>query len=246
MKKTLISLSIAGALTLASCASVPRPAVPDGSDRMPINSSAKIDDYKSRTAEETANYNERTVLARQVDGLTRQIAELKAYMVLLQMEGEANRPKARPAPVTQAPEQVPGDAGESIEVRAQAIVFRVTHPFAKSDFNASAALREQLLKAARESKHIEIRGRTDAQNDSVINRDIASHRALNARRFLVRNGIDPGKIRWSYMAVGGHVADNQTLQGNAQNRRVEIETMDMDTAPFKLQRQGPVTVGRSQ
>ena len=75
----------------------------------------------------------------------------------------------------------------SIDVRDQALVFGVVHPFEKNDFKPSARLEEQLLKAARSSKHIEIRGRTDAEFDNAVDRDIAMQRALRARRYLISN-----------------------------------------------------------
>lgn len=253
MNKTIIALAVACAFALAGCSSVPTPVVPNGSDRQPINSQAKIEDYKARTAEETANYNERTALSRQVDSLNKQVAELKTYLLMMQMERDTNRPKAQPvsqsaapARLTPAPTQSLGNGGESIEVREQAVVFRVTHPFGKTDFTASTELQEKLLKAAREAKHIDIRGRTDAAYDNPIDRDIALQRALRARRFLIANGIDAGKIRWSSLGAGGYVADNKTMEGRAKNRRVEIETMDLDTSAFNSNGQAATKIGSTQ
>lgn len=252
MKKNLIALAITGAFALAGCSSVPKPVVPDGSDRTPINSPARIEDFKARTAEETANYNERTALARQVEALNRQVAELKAYLLMAQMTAEANRqaravlPAAAPAKVSPAPAQGVGDGSETIEVRERTVVFRVTHPFGKTDFKPSSALEEQLLNAARAAKHIEIRGRTDAQYENPADRAVALQRALRARGFLISNGIEPSKIRWMSMASGGHVADNSTIEGRAMNRRVEIETMDLDTTAFNNQGQGHIQIGSVQ
>jgi len=253
MNKNLIALAIAGGFALAGCSSVPKPVVPDGSDRTPINSPAKIEDYKARTAEETANYAERTELARRVEALNRQLAELKAYMLMLQMQTEANRPKAQPAlqaaapaTVSPAPARAVGDGGETIEIREQAVVFRVMHPFGKTDFKPSSALEEQLLRAARAAKHIEIRGRTDGQYDNAGDRAVAAQRALQARRFLLSNGIESSKIRWASMGAGGHIADNSTIEGRAKNRRVEIETMDLDTTAFNGQEQGHLQIGSAQ
>ncbi len=252
MNKTMITLAIACAFVEVGCSSVPTPVVPDGGNRQPANTQAKIDDYKARTAEEIANYNERTALSRQVESLNKQIAELKAYMVLLQMDKENKHPKtqavshtAAPVKRNAAPARALGNDGETIEVRDQSIVFRVTQPTGKTDFDVSPDLQAQLLKAAREAKHVEIRGRTDAQNDNAIDRQIALQRALHARRFLVSNGIAHNKIRWSFMPAGGFIADNKTTEGRAKNRRVEIETMDMDTTAFNDVGQ-PAKVGSTQ
>lgn len=247
MKMNVICLAVTGALAVSACSSIPKPVIPDGSERTPVNTTAVIQDYQARTAEETANASERTALSRQVDGLNRQVAELKAYMMMMQMDADQNRPKAStnrqgvaPATVVEGNVQTIGAKGETVEIREQSLIFRVSQGFAKTDFKPSNELQAQMLKAAREAKHIEIRGRTDADHDNVIDRDIAMLRALRARRFLLNNGISPYKIKWSYIAAGGYVANNRTPQGKAKNRRVEIETMDIDTAAFYAQPQTQV------
>lgn len=239
MKKTLLSLVIS-ALTLSACSSAPTPVIPDGNERTPINTAAKIEDYKISNAEIAANQAERTALSRQIEGLKGQVSELKAYMVMLQMGLEANTPKPRPAPQI----NVIGNGSESIEYRDQGIVFRVMHPFGKTKFQPSAVLEEKLLAAARDSKRIEIRGRTDAAYDNSYDKKIAMQRALLARKYLVSKGIDPSKIRWSYLASGGYVADNTTTEGRAFNRRVEIEAMDLETTPTTSK--SKTVVGSSQ
>ena len=279
MKTTLMALAVASIFVVA-CTSIPVPVVPDGSDRIPINSSAQIEDYKARTAEETANFTERTALTRQVEGLQKQVAELKAYMVMLHMlaengqinpallvprkvtqapspeiqspvaeaknatlengaspatVGQAPAAKPTPAKTSQVPAQSNDEGNESVEVRDHStIVFRVTHALGKSEFKPSPKLQVQLLAAAREGKRIEIRGRTDALHENEFDRKIAMQRALSAREFLVSNGIDPSRIRARYLAIGGFVADNNTVDGKRQNRRVEIETLDVDIAALEL------------
>ena len=135
-----------------------------------------------------------------------------------------------------------------MEVRAQSVVFRLSHGIAKTEYKPSADFEAELLKAAHKAKHIEIRGRTDAEFDNPIDRDIAMQRALRARKFLVSNGIEPSKIRWYYMTYGGHVADNKTPEGKNRNRRVEIETMDMDTTAYlqPANQPAPVKLGSTE
>jgi outer membrane protein OmpA-like peptidoglycan-associated protein len=243
--KTLIAIAVTIALT--GCSTPPKLDVPGGGSRQSINSPAKIEEYKARTAEETANYNERAMLSRQVDSLNKQVAELKTYLLLLQMQLDSNG-KGHPAlaAVTHQEVQKPGSAGESLEVRGQSVIFRVTHPYGKTAFAASGELQEKLLKAARQSRRIDIRGRTDASYDNPIDRKIAMQRALRARRFLIANGIEPGKIRVSWLAANDHVADNRTVDGRAKNRRVEIETKDIDTTAFNSAGQPPVKIGGAQ
>lgn len=290
-KQTILAASIAAAISLG-CSSVPKPVVPDGSHRISVNSPEKIQEFKSRTMEEQANYNERSALARQVESLNRQVAELKTYLAVLAYNKELDDPKPKkvvaqtpktkvpskaslakpattqpvaalravpsnasavaqsPAAANQAPAVVPiaapispksmpekansgpvSDAG-SIEIRPDSVVFRVRHEFAKTDFVASDELKAEILRAAREGKSIELRGRTDSEKINPVDRDIALNRALKARLFLVRSGIDPHKIRITYLSAGDFEADNTTAAGKALNRRVELEMKELNTASF--------------
>lgn len=233
-RRKLLLVTALAAISIAGCSSVPTPVVPSGFNRTPINSKAKIDDYQARAADAVTLYNERTELARQLDALKQQVAELKSYLLMQPNTADSEHASVRPVVQAAVPTPAPviGALRESVEVRDQAVIFRVTHPFAKTEFNPSPDLQAQLLTAARDCQHIEIRGRTDAQFDNPIDRNIALLRAAHARSFLVSQGIDPKKIRSSAMAAGGNVAENKTAVGRAQNRRVEIETMDLDTTAF--------------
>ena len=291
MRKTVLAASM-GALLNAACASAPVPVIPDGKERMPVNTPAEIQRYNAIVAEEAANRIERTALTRQIEDLTKQVNDLKAFLVMQQMEARtaqsqpvikqrtppptvtptplsAEPPAATPALPAIAPEKrslAPGEGGitkvvmtqpsiekrsagtiypllngETVEVREQTVIFRVTHAVAKTEFKPSAQLRELLLKAATNGRHIEIRGRTDGEVATGSEERVALQRAIRARDYLVTSGVDAAKIRFSYLPIGGHLADNRTTRGRAQNRRVEIEMMDLDTAlysPAKLAAQG--------
>jgi outer membrane protein OmpA-like peptidoglycan-associated protein len=67
------------------------------------------------------------------------------------------------------------------------------------------------------------RGRTDGDAESPAESRVARERAAAARAFLVQNGVDPARIRTTYQPVGDHTSDNDTPEGRALNRRVEIE-----------------------
>lgn len=244
MKKTIIAGTLAS-LVLASCASAPKPVVPDGSSRAPVNSDVAIQQYRAQSTEAMNDYTERTALTRQVDALSKQVADLKAYLLHLQTSWDSRNPKARPAQqegpapvaaqkkVTQtATHSEVGMAGlrpnEHIEMRDQAVVFRVSEKFNKATFEPSPTLQTEVLQAARASDRVDIRGRTDGKVPDAGNEKVAIERALNVRLFLVNNGISPQKINVSHLAAGDHIADNNTAAGRAQNRRVEIEASGAD------------------
>ncbi len=245
MKKTIIACTMAS-LVLVSCASAPTPVVPDGSSRVPVNSDAAIQQYRAQSTEAMNDYTERTALTRQVDALSKQVDDLKAYLLHLKTSWDARSPKARPAqqegpaPAVTQMTTTPNESSttglrpnEQIEVRDQATVFRISQKFGKAAFEPSPTLQAEVLRAARTSDRVAIRGRTDGNVADAGNEKMAIERALNVRLFLVNNGIAPDKIDVTHMAAGDHIADNNTYAGRALNRRVEIETSGADVAGQK-------------
>jgi outer membrane protein OmpA-like peptidoglycan-associated protein len=100
-------------------------------------------------------------------------------------------------------------------------------PFA----SGSAALREEarkrlnaLLPDARRASEIQIRGRTDELGSVAVNETLARDRAFAVRNYLrTRNLPESTLIRVSAQGACCYVAGNDTPEGRAANRRVEIE-----------------------
>ena len=78
-----VILSLATILCVA-CA--PMPLVPSGKSRIPVNSEEIISQYRERVKVDQRDRVERNGLVRQIDALTKQIQELKAYVTLLQLQ----------------------------------------------------------------------------------------------------------------------------------------------------------------
>ena len=78
-----VILSLATVLCVA-CA--PTPLVPSGKSRVPVNSEEGISQYRERVKIDQRDRVERNGLVRQIDALTKQIQELKAYVTLLQLQ----------------------------------------------------------------------------------------------------------------------------------------------------------------
>ena len=85
-------------------------------------------------------------------------------------------------------------------------------------------LLDQFAQGLRDNPRTELRivGHTDSTGTDAINNPLSMDRAASTRSYLAARGIDPARIR-----VEGHgsrqpIASNDTAQGRAQNRRVEI------------------------
>lgn len=237
MQKRVLAVAAFLAL-LGGCSSAPTVQTPDGNSRTPVNSDAAIESYVTRGETTDAQVSKREADAVKLEAIKRQLAALRQY-VLLMGTNIANAPK--PIPLVVGPKPRPVGDGETMEVRDQSIVFRVSPPAGATRFAPSHDLQAVLLRAARESKRIEVRGRTNAQADSKASLHEAREEAQSARDFLVKNGIPVNKIRMSFTGSGGFVLDNSTSQGLAFNRRAEIETMDMDTVSYRLSQPAVVT-----
>lgn len=133
----------------------------------------------------------------------------------------------------------PANAGAGQE---RSMIFRILLPLTEAAFAAPSPIIDTLIGAARTSRQIIVRGRTSADSEDAASLKLANDRAANARAFLIARGIAPERIWVNALATGGFVADNATTFGRALNSRVEIEVIDLDTAPFtepKPWRPGP-------
>lgn len=70
---------------------------------------------------------------------------------------------------------------------------------------------------------IEVQGFTDTVGDPIYNRQLSTQRAESVVRYLVaEHNIPVARIAWLGLGELKPVADNKTLQGRKQNRRVEV------------------------
>lgn len=117
---------------------------------------------------------------------------------------------------------------ETMEVHRRAIIFRLSHGRGATRFAPSSDLTAYLAKAIRTGQCIQVRGYTDGEHATAAERRVAQQRADQARVYLISQGVAPMTIDMKVYPVGEHVANNTTEGGRAQNRRVEIEVMDVD------------------
>lgn len=85
---------------------------------------------------------------------------------------------------------------------------------------------KELLKDATTAHSIVIRGRTDSEKWDAGSEKIALARAINARNYLVKQGVPVSKMRVFYLSHGNFLVKNDTEAGRKLNRRVEIEMLN--------------------
>jgi outer membrane protein OmpA-like peptidoglycan-associated protein len=186
-------------LVLASCSSPPKPPTVDESQRRPVNSQIAVELQVCKNDLQNTRLLA-TESGRLADTTTATLANMAARQQLLA--------------VMQAPTSGPPRPNS---------VFTVRFDFASARVAIPAEVATALVEDAKTAPLVLLRGRTDGTSDAPAESRIARDRAAAVREYLVAAGVDPARIRATYQPAGDHVADNQSADGRALNRRVEIE-----------------------
>lgn len=105
------------------------------------------------------------------------------------------------------------------------VLFQTGETDLREEAMASLVEVVDLLQSEPEKK-IRIEGHTDATGDSVTNLEISEARANAVYDALVSLGVDAGRITAAGMGEDFPIATNETEEGRAQNRRVDVILLD--------------------
>ena len=137
----------------------------------------------------------------------------------------ATPPTIAAAPAPDVPATLIWAEGNKVPVEPRPKTVMIT--FASGAAVLSPAARKMLDAAApdaRAAEMIEIRGRTDELGGAQLNDVLARNRALAVRDYLHQKQLpEQTLIRVSFKGACCYVAGNDTAEGRAANRRVEIE-----------------------
>ena len=133
-----------------------------------------------------------------------------------------------PAPVAKA--APPPPAPQPTPAPQKKIVLRgVNFEFNKATISPDAAsvLREaaSLLKEDTNVK-VSVEGHTDSVGSDAYNLGLSNRRAVAVKDFLVNEGVADGRLTTRGLGEAQPVASNDTADGRAQNRRVELKVAE--------------------
>jgi outer membrane protein OmpA-like peptidoglycan-associated protein len=75
------------------------------------------------------------------------------------------------------------------------------------------------------SLHIQINGHTDNVGKAADNLKLSNGRAQSVVNYLIKNSIDAKRLSFHGFGAGQPVADNNTEEGRARNRRTELKVI---------------------
>ena len=182
---------------LGSCGSPPKPPTVDGSRKRPVNTLAALELQACRT-----DLQNTRIVASESTRLA-ETASTAATRLAIQQQAMSMRPPP--------------------EVEMANTVYTVPFAFGSTQVSIPGSDAIALIEQARSASFVMLRARTDGRTDTPAESWIARERAVAVRSYLVQSGIEPTRIRMTWQPVGDPVGDNDTPNGRALNRRVEIE-----------------------
>jgi outer membrane protein OmpA-like peptidoglycan-associated protein len=198
--KVVLSLAIAAALS--ACAGPPKPPVPDESKRVPANDRRELAALQCSgdlVATKSA-LSDALLLAERASATAAALQLENARLQVAYRAAAAQRSLAPPSRI-----------------------FSVFYKPSLTAIELNDSDAAKLLAEARNAAHIEVRGRTDGTVETAAESLVARQRAQLAQMWLIRGGVIPSRIVATWQPVGDHLGPNDSAEGRALNRRVEIE-----------------------
>jgi len=137
---------------------------------------------------------------------------------------EAPKPMVKPKPKPMVkPKPKPVVKPKRIVLRG--INFDLNKADIKSESEPILNKAVQILKDNPDVK-VSIEGHTCSLGPDDYNQRLSEKRAQSVLRYLVRKGIDPGRLKASGFGESRPIADNQTKEGRRLNRRIELKLIE--------------------
>jgi OOP family OmpA-OmpF porin len=142
------------------------------------------------------------------------------YFICKALQAEEEPAPPPPAPAPRAEPTPP--ARERIVLRG------VNFDFDKSNIRPDAAviLDEAVRILSGSASAVSIEGHTDAIGTDAYNQGLSERRAASVKRYLADHGIDASRLSTVGYGESRPISSNQTREGRALNRRVELNVED--------------------
>jgi outer membrane protein OmpA-like peptidoglycan-associated protein len=136
-------------------------------------------------------------------------------------------PKPKPAPPPPPPPPPPpAKPKPAPKVERTIILDDVLFDFDKSNVKPEAgAILDRLVAFMKENKDKKaaLSGHTDNVGTDAYNQKLSQRRVNSVRDYVVKKGVESGRVSGQGFGESKPIADNKTKEGRAKNRRVEIK-----------------------
>ncbi|OOR99020.1 hypothetical protein B0187_07110 [Haemophilus paracuniculus] len=164
---------------------------------------------------QVANAGEKTALVDNVKSVLGDVFSINADKVTVAEAAQAA------APAANAAEE---EAAEIADVNANKIDLEIVFNTGSSEissryFRRLDAFAKHLVESKRQG---EIAGYTDNTGNAAANQQLSEKRAIAVRNYLVSKGVEESALTAKGYGQENPVADNNTAEGRAKNRRIEF------------------------
>ena len=131
-----------------------------------------------------------------------------------------------PPPPPPAPKPTPPPPPPAPKVERTIILDDVLFDFDRSNVKPEAAkILDRLVAFMQENKNskVTLSGHTDNVGSDAYNQKLSERRVTAVREYVVKKGVDAGRISGQGFGESKPIADNKTREGRSKNRRVEIK-----------------------
>ncbi|MCP1443793.1 outer membrane protein OmpA-like peptidoglycan-associated protein [Pseudomonas sp. GGS8] len=128
-------------------------------------------------------------------------------------------------PLPQYPASVKPAEPEAAKSEVITLSSKVLFAYNKSDLTPAArSALDSLMPKLQSADVVSVKvvGHTDSQGSDAYNQKLSERRASSVAAYLLSQGLAPNKITSEGRGEAQPVADNDTEEGRAQNRRVEL------------------------
>lgn len=153
------------------------------------------------------------------------VIQEKTVAAIEPVPAPVNEKPIEPAPVVLPVEPVQKNVCKVFDGSLEGVVFKVNSDELTSQSKSILLKASVVLKEFSDVK-VEIQAHTDSQGSSEYNKALSAKRAKSVKAFFVEQGIDSSRISSEGYGEDRPVASNETEEGRAKNRRVEIKPLD--------------------
>lgn len=171
--------------------------------------------------------NELTLLGKEKGALSADLKKALDRVEELRVMAEKRKEKLRELKTKLAEMQAQGKLtvitrnGRMIVKLPENVLFDVGKSKLKKEGEAAIAQLAPILTSL-EGRHFQVAGHTDSTGKDETNWRLSTDRALEVTLFLINNGMPPERLSAVGYGRFQPVAPNDTDEGRAQNRRIEI------------------------